>query len=97
MIELQGSEKQIQWATTIRQTTVQMAQEWSEKRVDKVLAARVADHVLNQFPQAAWWIENRRIAGPSLCNEMARHYETTIEKRAKKQAEKAVAAYEEGK
>ena len=52
---LEGSEKQISWATTLRQEFI----EKSERSTSKEEGIMVFDYILKNKTKASWWIDNR--------------------------------------
>jgi hypothetical protein len=78
---LVGSDKQIEWARTIRAEKVTAVTDYCQKMVAKVPAdkmamyedhcAAVAQHMMGQS-SASWWIDNRHEAAASLTEKLYR-------------------------
>ena len=91
--ELTGSEKQIRWAATIRDSEI--SEVAGKTRPDRQwLLDACVTALVNEKTVAAWWIDNRGCIG-SIIHKMARERFANGEAQAREQAEAEAAAKED--
>ena len=72
LVDLQGSEKQVAWATDIRAKAIIALCQFAVATYKRELPAADVERLANRQPQARFWIDNREMDTESLIRALAK-------------------------